>query len=91
VDFAVLAAVVALVLAFFKVSNMRARAWVKNAPACTRKVIDVKPGDVAQATQKWEKLGYELHDREDFEARRGTGTAHLNMPVEHVVLTFIKT
>lgn len=53
----------------------------------TRKVIDVRPGDVDQAIQKWEKLGYDLHDRRDFETPRNSGSRRCQMPVEHVVLT----
>lgn len=90
-DFAVLVVVVASTLAFFKVSNMRRRARFRNVPPGTRKVIDVRPGNVDQAIQRWEKLGYDLHDRKDFETPRGTGGRTLQMPVEHVVLTFIKT
>ena len=54
-------------------------------------MIDVRPGNIDQAIQRWEKLGYDLQDRKDFETPRGTGGRTLQMPVEHVVLTFIKT
>jgi hypothetical protein len=68
------------------------KARLRSAPTGSRQVVDVRPGNVVQAIQWWEKLGYDLHDRSDFEtpaSRRYTNPAS-QMPLEHVVLTFVK-
>jgi hypothetical protein len=63
-----------------------------NAPTGTPQVVDVRPGNVVKVIQWWETLGYDLQHRSDFETpatRKYTNPAS-QMPLEHVVLTFVK-
>lgn len=67
--------------------TMRKRARLRNAPMGSRQAVDVRPGRVDKAVQSWGKLGYDLHDRSEFET---PPTRTVRMPVIHVVLTFVK-
>ena len=58
--------------------------------------MDVLPRDVDQAIQKWDKLGYDLHDRSLLEEDATLVTQELpqspyaGIKEQHVILTFVK-
>jgi hypothetical protein len=68
--------------------KMRKRARLRNAPTGSLQTIETRPGCFDKAVQRWGKLGYDLRERSEFQT---PPTGRVQMPVVHVILTFVKS
>lgn len=63
------------------------RARLRKAPSGSREVVDALPTQVDKTILWWGKLGYDLHDRSEFQTPPKGRT---QIPGVHVILTFVK-
>lgn len=69
------------------VFHWRLRAKLKKAPSGSRQTVDTRPGNVNVTIQWWAKLGYDLHERSEWQSPPIGGG---QMPIIHVILVFTK-
>jgi hypothetical protein len=67
---------------------MRKKTRLRKAPAGSRQLVDVRPGEVVKAIQEWEKLGYDLHERSQVDEI--PHSPYGRMKEQRVILTFVK-
>lgn len=65
---------------------LRRRSRLRSAPSGPRQVVDALPTQVDKTILWWGKLGYDLHDRSEFQTPPRGRT---QIPGMHVVLTFV--
>ena len=66
---------------------LKKRARLRNAPSGSRQVVDALPTQVDKTIMWWRKLGYDLHDRSEFQS---PPTGRSQIQAFHVILTFVK-
>lgn len=69
------------------VFRWRLKARLRKAPSGSRQTVDTRPGNVNATIQWWAKVGYDLHERSEWQS---PPIGYGQMPIIHVILVFIK-
>ena len=71
----------------------RKKAQLRNAPTGSRQTVSVKVMTADDAVRRWGKLGYDLHERSDYETSSVSPAAsatRIRIPEVRASLTFVK-
>jgi hypothetical protein len=71
----------------------RKKAQLRKAPSGSRQTVSVKVMTVEDAIRRWGRLGYDLHERTDYEASSvspASSVTRIAIPEVRARLTFIK-